>query len=732
MRREFVLDEVPAVAPARMSAISKYVLNVNGLEVARGPVRANPNQQPADDLDLAPYLRQGRNVIGVMCCRYDGPMAWWMPLPASPFQTDIGAGGFVFEANLAEGGWVVTDDAWSGTTLDGWGSTAGSVIAGRGLEVLYAGTLPSDWCDSDGADPSWGLVVCRRAVAPGESGHGEPPSYPCGPLGVRPISWPTANLVSLTRIDDDAFATDQIVAGTLVLDLEAPVGSVVTVRAAEFADPDGRPRPEEHDAGVQVITDGTRRLVESMDAYGLRGVVIEATDEVTVHSVGVRERLYPVTGSASFECSDPRLSRIWAVGRRTVTLCSFDAYLDCPTREQRAWVGDAVVHQMVDLTTNGDWGLARWYPKMAGSPRSDGMLPMAVAGDVEFYDLTIIPDWALHWIHAVWNLYRYVGDPGEIAELMPVAERVLRWFTKFCDSDGLPVDVVGWVLIDWASVYTDGVSASLCGLWARGLLEFAEMAEWLDDRGRAAWARATHDRLKAGFEKLWDPKRGRYADAIVADERLVVASQHGQASAIVGGLVPPSRLERLVEVLVDGSAFVDAAFSSPTGPATPNSDAPVGGSLTRDGLPQPWWDVDALVVRAQPFFRYVVHDALVAAGRPELIADLCLDWTTALERCDTSWTETWYGGTVSHAWSSTPTRDLMTYVLGVEPAEPGFHVARVDPHLGSLEWARGGVPTPSGLLHIELSSDGVEIESPIPFDYLGQRYPAGLHSLPRA
>ena len=51
-----------------------------------------------------------------------------------------------------------------------------------------------------------------------------------------------------------------------------------------------------------------------------------------------RRRAAPRRGptGAAFECSDPLLNRSGAVGRRTVDLCSHDAYLDCPTREQRA------------------------------------------------------------------------------------------------------------------------------------------------------------------------------------------------------------------------------------------------------------------------------------------------------------------------------------------------------------------------------------------------------------
>ena len=173
--------------------------------------------------------------------------------------------------------------------------------------------------------------------------------------------------------------------------------------------------------------------------------------------------------------------------------------------------------------------------------------------------------------------------------------------------------------------------------------------------------------------------------------------------------------------------LVHAAFSHPDGPALPNSGWAVGGALLRIGHPEtPWWDAGREVVRAQPFFRYVVHDALVAAGRADLIPAQCRDWAWALERSATSLTETWYGGTVSHGWSSTPTRDLVQRVLGVTPAEPGFaRRRRSSPSLGDLEWAAGAVPTPAGLLHVEVRDGTLAVDSPIPFDHAGQRHPAG-------
>jgi hypothetical protein len=142
--------------------------------------------------------------------------------------------------------------------------------------------------------------------------------------------------------------------------------------------------------------------------------------------------------------------------------------------------------------------------------------------------------------------------------------------------------------------------------------------------------------------------------------------------------------------------------------------------------------VERQVVRAQPFFRYVVHDALAAAGRAEMIPNQLLDWDRwAMRRCSTSWTECWAGGTVSHGWSSTPTRDLVQRVLGITPAEPGFGVASIEPELGPLEWVCGAAPSPAGLITVDVRADSLSVHSPVPFIHNGQRHDAGSHQLAR-
>ena len=724
LRREVEVASVPDGVVARVFAVARYVLYVNGREVVRGPARTSPRAHVYDVVDLAPFLHVGVNAVGAIACCYDRPMPWWAPLPGR--TTDLQRGGFVLDSSA-----LVSDTTWGALALPGWTMAPSEGVSGRGREVMAMGDLPAGWSRA-GLEAEWPAATERAVFSPGDGMIARPPVDPVGPHAARAVPPPPIRVVALQSVDDSVWTAGEVVAGSLRLDVEGPPGASISLQVAERVDTDGVPRPEEYESGVDLACDGSRRVVESLDSYGLSAALVTATGGAVVHAVAVVERNHPVMGDASFRCSDSRLDTVWQVGRRTVTLCSADAYVDCPTREQRAWTGDAVVHQMVDLATNADWSLARWHPRMSAAPRADGMLPVAVGGDLEHGATLTIPDWALHWIHSVWNLYRYVGDVEEVRALLPVAEGVLRWFERSCGPEGLPTDVPGSVLIDWASVYVDGASSALCGLWGRALLEFAEMSSWVGDQGRAAWSTQLHARAARGYELFWDPERGRYADVVTAAGRQPMASQHGQAAAIVGGLAPPERWARLVEVLTDTAALVDASFGVADGPSLPNSEAPVGGAFIALGRPPPWWDVDRQVVRAQPFFRYVVHDALATAGHADLIATACLDWVVALERCPTSWSETWYGGTTCHGWSSTPTRDLTVHVLGIGPAEPGFASAHIEPHLGHLDWVAGAAPTPAGLLRVEADRRQVVVDSPIAFVHQGRSHPPGRHTLRRA
>jgi hypothetical protein len=784
LRRTFDLAEVPSDAVLRAVANSRLVVWVNGREVARGPVRSDARSTRCELVSVAEHLRPGRNVVALLARYYGAPTSWWLPTPVT-----LGFGGAAVAAELRLGGGevVATDARWRALAGDAWTPGPRSFEDGTGFlrEIVDARRLPARWTEAAFDDAAWSHAEPLDPRNDGYLGAQEPPSDPFGPLPPRPVPQlggdvrrpvgalllPTAGpspaavgdpvaqvvadqraAVAARRVELPAdgpvevpgggvhlvaFDFGETVAGTVQVEVEGAAGTQVDLALGEAVDGDGLLVAEHAHAGLRYTARGADDGYESFDPLGGRHAVVSVRAERAVRLwVAVHERLFPRPGGAAvpFRCSDELLNEVFAIGLRTVDLCSQDAYVDCPTREARAWTGDFVVHQAVHFATTEEWSLARWNPVLADAPRSDGMLPMAVCSNLGGGPLegSYIPDWALHWIRSVRTLMRYTGDRELVASLLPSAERVLRWFLPHRGPDGLLADVPGWVLIDWSAVPVAGTSAALNALWARALRDVEEVAAWLGDGHRAAWARELRHDVAAGFELFWDPERALYRDHRVAGTVNPAASRHTNAAAICAGIVPAERIAGLAATLADRSRL---AHSAPAFEHLGSGDLEAGVDLVTHGNPPPRWDQETRILEAQPFFRYVVHDALAEAGRADLVADACRDWGAFVWAGERTWPETWVGGSHCHGWSSTPTRDLVVYTLGVQPAEPGFARARVAPALGDLRWAEGTAPTPRGPLRVRADAETglLTVDSPVALDveWGGERrqLDAGRHEL---
>ena len=782
-RKTFALESVPERAPARISADSRYALYVNGQEVIRGPIRSQPRRLHYDMVDLAPYLQIGENTIGVYVVYYGVPRSFWIPAP--PNMTLGKSGILVFEADLGEAGWLVSDPTWRAHKSDAWteewkGEGPGSMVSeGVPIEVVDARLLPYGWEQPEFDASGWAGAHVIPAIHIGGFAHTQPPTDPYGPMYARPIaklggdfrvpvsmaaeylagqvdpqigdpvkrleaaidlaiSGPVGgNNLPLTLAIPDGGSTrividmGVIVMGQVDFELEAPAGTVLDFSYTEdpLVEPSGMLGMH---AGTRYTARGENDRFRVYDALGFRYAYIlvhGTTGTVTLRSFGVQEDVYPWQPGARFACSDEELNRIFAAGVRTVQLNSRDAFTDCPTREQRAWVGDSIVHQMVHLATNTDWRLAWQYLAVGNSPRPDGILPMSVVGEIESSGGFTIPDWSLHWVHGVYNLYRFSGDRDAVKALMPTIERILRWYAPYQAANGLLKDVPEWNLIDWSSVHNADTSAAINASWARGLREFAEMAGWLGEAASQRWAVTPYAKVRAGFEALWDEKRGLYVDHIVDGVQCPPVNQIGSAMAICAGLVPKDRITRTIDAITDPDRLVVRSWTGG------------GGTYSQEkmmkqfqGIYEADWDVLNEVVIAEPFMSYVVHDAVALAGEADRLPEMVRRWSQFLVDGYDTLGECWGWGTHVHGWSSTPTRDMIFYTLGVTPAEPGYTVARIAPRLGSLAWAEGTVPTPHGLISVRVEPGRVVVDSPVPVivDLPGrepQSLPEGKHEV---
>lgn len=732
LRRRFRLESPSSAVLARVTADSRFILWVNGVEVSRGPARNIPERQAYHEVELAPYLRHGDNVIAALVRHYDAPTGWWRP--AAVFD-EIGHGSFAFEAPAIS---VVSDSSWRARVAP-WqhqvpgGDAVREVVDGRGV--------PRGWLEVGFDDSDW--PAAAELTAPHMGGlTGVPPAVPYGGmeaadvaelLGViRQTQLVVSGLVPPAKADDlvadydpdrvsdadgDRFTTrdvGEMTHGTVVLSMRADAGAIVDVYVGE----------DLSDAGLAVIAPrkwaaryvaggGKDEAFETFDPIGFRYVTTVvrggAGDVLDVQAV---ERRYPTEGSASFSCGDPRLERIWKVGARTLELCSLDAFVDCPGREQNAWVGDSYIHTVTAMVTNSDWRLVRRNLRIgAHSRRADGFLSAIAVhpvGNAAFN----IPEYSAHWIRSLCRYVERSGDLDLALELLPTAADVVGAFERHRDTDGF-LRLPGIVFVDWAQTERGAVTAAVDALYAAALLDYVKLCDSVGDTVRAERAGASHAATVAAFEQCWDEARGVYVDALHEDGtpgRRV--SQQTNALAMVGGCAPASRWTRILDVILDPMR-VRLTMS--------NGDLPESEHWLYQRWEPTQFDAERHVVAAQPFMRHFLHQAVVLGGGRDRIATLCLDWLPQLERGNTTFEEFWDApsGATSrcHAWSATPTYDLTTHVLGVRPVvesrdDLGFRRAVIAPDLNHFDHVSGCVPTPHGELRLELTRSGGQVRVP--------------------
>lgn len=59
-----------------------------------------------------------------------------------------------------------------------------------------------------------------------------------------------------------------------------------------------------------------------------------------------------------------------------------------------------------------------------------------------------------------------------------------------------------------------------------------------------------------------------------------------------------------------------------------------------------------------------------------------------------------------HAWGASPNIEFFRTVLGIDTRAPGFASVKIEPHLGGMKTASGGIPHPNGKLSVAYKLEG--------------------------
>jgi Bacterial alpha-L-rhamnosidase C-terminal domain/Bacterial alpha-L-rhamnosidase 6 hairpin glycosidase domain len=302
-----------------------------------------------------------------------------------------------------------------------------------------------------------------------------------------------------------------------------------------------------------------------------------------------------------------------------------------------------------------------------------------------------------HWtVDAATDYYRNTGDTAFAQRILPWLEGQLSYDSTLTNDDGLIVTGPAisttnggydWDFYDGAKT---GVVTAFNVLYYRALRDVAYVETHLGDTAKADAYNETADHVRTEINaNLLNPSTGAY---YLSDSDHTTFAQDANALSVLFGVAPAEKAPAVLRAL--------KTLWGRYGPA------PYSAGSSYSDLISPY--ITAFEVEA----RYLAGDTADAEHLLGLTWNQMIDprnpfYTGSFwENIGADGTATLSRTSLAHGWASGPTPIMTSHVLGVRPVDPGYETFTVTPHLGSLAWANGTVPTPYGQIHVSWKRHG--------------------------
>lgn len=706
-RKPIDLKEKPSSFVVHVSGDNRYKLFVNEVQVSQGPARGDLYFWNYETVDLALYLKAGKNIIAAVV---------WNDGIEKPEAQITYLTGFILQGNTEKEEILNTDNTWK-TTKDAsykpFTVTApGYYVAGPGevvdMSVHVKGWTKVDFDDSKWTDsrvinnglpkaasvnstgwmlvpspiPQMEMTVQRLAAVRKSDGISIPAGFPAARKKVTiPPNTRTTIVLDQGHLTN-AYPTIAFSGGK---------GAAMSIGYTEAfyihknenisgLRPPTLPKGNRNEIDGKIFI-GKKDSLLSDGTIGqeftplwwrtyryLQLVVQTRSDALVIDDVYGTFTGYPFVQKAKIESSIPEFGKMMDIGWRTARLCAFETYMDCPYYEQLQYIGDARIQALVSFYNAGDDGLVRnGLTLMDHSRLPEGITLSRYPTDLK----QEIPTFSLWWIAMVHDYYMYRPDSSFVKGKLPGTRQVLSFFESYQQPDGSLRNVPYWTFTDWsqgtgwdfgmAPKSADGESAVLDVqlLLTYQLASHLENSLGIKELGRDYAKRA--EKLKATIvSKYWDASRGLFADTRAKD----TFSQHVNSLAILAGVITGPDATKLAEKMLTDNSLVQASI----------------------------------------YFRFYLHQALAKAGLGDDYMTWLDKWRENIAMGLTTWAEISEVSTARsdcHAWGSSPNIEFFRTVLGIDSDAPGFSRVKINPHLGSIGNIGGEMPHPNGKIAVK-------------------------------
>lgn len=700
-RRSFNLSDLPETFFVHVSADNRYKLYVNGQRVSIGPARGDLEQWRFETIDLAPFLRSGKNVLAAVVWN----MGQEIPFAQVTYQTGFlmqGNGETEKIVNTSPETWrILHNKAYSPLPVDK-SVLRTFIVIGPGDDI-DATLYPWGWNEIGFDDSDW--------LEPRSLGRAVP-------YGIRQWSQPWAlvprmipamqdSLVRITKIAQSTGAPnpdfltgtgdwvippnsrvtallDQECLSTAYphLSLSKGDGSTITLTYSEALFDEKRQKGHrDHVEGKSIIgykdrirpDGGDRRHFETLWFRTFRFIEMEiqtAGQPLVLHDFHSKFTAYPFKDVATFEADLKNLKKIWEVGWRTARLCANETYYDCPYYEQLQYAGDTRIQTFISLYVSGDDKLMRKaIQQFKDSRNAEGLTQSRYPHSLP----QIIPPYSLFWAAMVHDYWMLRDDSEFVASFLDDIKAVLDWFEQHINpATGMLGPLPWWNFVDWVPPYPSGEpiatkvgNSSVVTLQYVYLLDMMqELFDAFDRHITAQHFREISNLLKESTLTLcWDAERGLLAD----DPTKELFTQHANVMGILTDLFPQDQQNDIMTKILTDSTLTECTFYY---------KFYLFRAMQKQGF------ADQFTEQLEPWHQMLDIGLSTFAEKPEPTRSDC------------------------HAWSASPLYEFLATIAGILPAEPGFKKIKIAPALGPLTRCRATMPHPQGEIMVNLERIG--------------------------
>lgn len=196
---------------------------------------------------------------------------------------------------------------------------------------------------------------------------------------------------------------------------------------------------------------GTEIYQPTFTYHGFRYVKVsgiteeQATEELLTYLVYHTE----LNTRGDFNCSDPVITKLQEITRRSIVSNFHHFPTDCPQREKNGWTADAALScEAVLLNFDPERNYREWMRSICKAQREDGALPGIVPTGGWGFKWGNGPAWDCVLAYIPYFTYIYRGETCMIAESAQAFVKYLRYLRSRCDDKGLLSIGLG----DWCHV----------------------------------------------------------------------------------------------------------------------------------------------------------------------------------------------------------------------------------------------------------------------------------------